>query len=235
VSSVKNQGKCGSCAAFATLAAFEVCYKKITGESVDFSEQQLVDCGYKHAGAKGCIGAPQHAYADWLATKKPALTTEKDYPYKGAKTKLKCPKSLPPVKLGARVAKAYYTYNGTEELLRKLVLVHGAAVATLTANGPLSKYTGGIFAGCEPGKKVDHAVTVVGYGREKGVDFWLLKNEWGVKWGENGYIRLKRGVGMCGIGKSFAALDCEAVADCEAGDETCEDASGDHEDEEENE
>ena len=31
-------------------------------------------------------------------------------------------------------------------------------------------------------------------------------------WGENGYIRIKRGVGMCGIGKSMVTLDCEAVA-----------------------
>ena len=237
VSSVKNQGQCGSCAAFSTIAAFEVCYKKITEESIDFSEQQLVDCGYKHAGAKGCIGAPQHAYMDWLGTIKPGLTTEKDYPYKGVKSKYKCPKSLTVANTKVRVARAYYTYNGTEELLRKMVFLHGAALATVTAAGPLSQYKRGIFEGCEPGKKVDHAVTVVGYGREKGKDFWLIKNSWGPKWGEKGFFRLKRGVGMCGIGKSFSAMECEEVTEC-ADNENCDydegSSSEEEEDEEEN-
>ena len=231
MSSVKNQGQCGSCAAFSAIAAFEVCYKKITNESIDFSEQQLVDCGYKHAGAKGCVGAPQHAYMDWLGTLKPGLTTEKGYPYKGVKSKYKCPKSLTVANTGARVAKAYYTYNGTEELMRKLVLKHGAVLATVTASGPLSQYKSGIFGGCEPGKKVDHAVTVVGYGREKGIDFWLIKNSWGLKWGEKGYFRLKRGVGMCSIGKSFSALECEPTSECAADDENCDEESSTSNDE----
>ena len=51
------------------------------------------------------------------------------------------------------------------------------------------------------GAKIDHAVTVVGYGTDSnGVDFWKVKNSWGTRWGENGYFRVKRGVGMCSIG-----------------------------------
>merc|ERR1712123_534217 len=54
----------------------------------------------------------------------------------------------------------------------------------------------------------DHAVTVVGYGSEGGQDFWLVKNSWGADWGENGFIRLKRGVGMCGIGENMVTVSC---------------------------
>ncbi len=45
----------------------------------------------------------------------------------------------------------------------------------------------------------DHALLLTGYGTFKNEDYWLIKNSWGVKWGQAGYLWLKRGVNKCGI------------------------------------
>ena len=67
---MKSQGSCGSCAAFATVGAIEVCLKKagsiVPLTDLDSSEQQLVDCAYGFQGANGCLGAQMHSYPNFV-------------------------------------------------------------------------------------------------------------------------------------------------------------------------
>ena len=57
ISSVKHQGSCGSCVAFATAGLAEATLIKVGAakSGLDLAEQWLVDC--KPAGANGCNGA----------------------------------------------------------------------------------------------------------------------------------------------------------------------------------
>merc|ERR1712198_483563 len=120
VSPIKNQGQCGSCVAFATTNVVETCYRKITGVFGDYSEQQMVDCGYGKGGF-GCNGAYPHAYAKWAGDRAKGLASEKQYPYKNTQPSLVCRNSIPIFNQGAVVSGSYYTYGGDEELMKKLV------------------------------------------------------------------------------------------------------------------
>ncbi|KAK8970621.1 hypothetical protein KSP40_PGU004932 [Platanthera guangdongensis] len=56
------------------------------------------------------------------------------------------------------------------------------------------------------GTKINHAIMVVGYGQTVDViKYWILRNSWGSMWGEDGYMRMLRGIcnqeGLCGITK----------------------------------
>jgi len=42
-----------------------------------------------------------------------------------------------------------------------------------------------------------HAIKILGWGNESGLDYWLVANSWGAAWGEEGYFRIK--VGSCNI------------------------------------
>ena len=51
----------------------------------------------------------------------------------------------------------------------------------------------------------DHAVSLIGFGAEEGVEYWTLRNSWGPAWGEDGYFRVQRKRDGSGVLGSYAA------------------------------
>ena len=202
VTEVKDQGQCGSCWSFSTTGALEGAYFVKYGNLETFSEQQLVDCDtFKNGGRDmGCNGGlMDHAFA-WIE-KNGGLCSGSDYPYVSGETKTAgtCKKTCSIVE-NSKIASFYDVEPSSDAAMMAAVSQQPIAIAIEADQREFQLYKSGIFTGvC--GNKLDHGVLLVGYGP----DYYLVKNSWGLSWGDGGYIKLglgpefNNGDGQCGM------------------------------------
>jgi cathepsin F len=201
VSAVKDQGSCGSCWAFSTIANLEGLYALEKGVVKTFSEQLLVDCDTLDSG---CNGGLMELSFEWLKDNG-GFMYESDYPYTGKQQTCKQDSSkfvdmkvTGYVKLGDGGAEEFSPVDEGE--MKEFLYQTGPLAIALNAT-PLQLYFGGIVDLASwlcPTSGINHAVTVVGYGSES-KDYWIVKNSWGKSWGESGYFRIARGKETCGV------------------------------------
>jgi len=198
VTPVKNQGACGSCWAFSVSGNVEGQQAIKHGSLLSLSEQELVDCDSRDAGCNG--GLPENAYKTLLEIG--GLELEEDYGYDGEDEACKFNRSRVAVKVTGGLE-----ISQDETDMAKWLLVNGPISVGLNANA-MQFYMGGVSHPwkflCSP-EGIDHGVLIVGFGEHeyplfhKQMPYWIIKNSWGTGWGEQGYYRLFRGEGTCGI------------------------------------
>ncbi|XP_043938304.1 cathepsin L-like proteinase [Protopterus annectens] len=185
VTEIKDQGKCKSCWAFSVVGTVESRYCVIHGCLYSFSVQQLVDCD---KGNNGCLpGYPKNA-CRYITSY--GLMKEDDYPYNA--TKNKCQYSRNRAIHIPVICKEYLSNKTIAEDVYK----YGPASAAISVGTDFHLYCSGIYENQDCNKKnISHAVIIDGYGP----GYWLIRNSWGVSWGIDGYVLLKRGVNLCHI------------------------------------
>jgi len=221
VTPVKDQGQCGSCWSFSTTGAMESAYavKNNVNATTQLSEQAIVDCSNGCAPEdgqsvcnQGCNGGwPWTAIVDLMSWG--GLPVEADYPYHA--TDGTCVVKQKKLILNP---KNYTCLSGPDQnggpadettQMPTYLMKYGALSIALNAE-PFFSYTSGIInltpAQCE-GTQLDHAVLIVGWGVQNNVPYWIVKNSWGLGWGEKGYVRMYRGNGLCGLNAAVTAIN----------------------------
>ncbi|XP_068227152.1 cathepsin L-like [Palaemon carinicauda] len=192
VTPVKNQGPCGSCWAFSAVGSLEGQHARKMRHLISLSEQNLVDCCRYCAGCNG--GLMSSAYRCIL--EEGGIESEFDYAYVAQNEVCKFDSR----KVVATLTGWMHVGRSERELMKAVALA-GPISAAIDASPSFLHYSSGIYydANCSP-TRLNHGVLVVGYGTERGMDYWLVKNSWSTLWGNQGYVKMARNrSNMCGI------------------------------------
>lgn len=187
VSPVKDQGPCGSCWTFSSIAAVESLYAIKKGVSpINFSEQQLVDC-CKSIYSDGCNGGERWNAFEYISNAGIALREK--YPYLGYDDV--CKKDIETV---FKISGFYnITPDDNSELAGKLLEAPVSVGVNVVFNFLFYK-KGVLDKGCSS-DEINHGVVAVGVNLTAPIPYYKIKNSWGPNWGDNGYILIKRSEG----------------------------------------
>lgn len=195
VSSIKNQGSCGSCWAFSSAGALEGQLAKQTGQLVDLSPQNLVDCVTENSGCGGGYMTNAFRYVQDNG----GIDSEEAYPYVGEDQPCRYNST------GMAAQCKGYKEIPMENEHALAVAVWKVGPVSVGIDATLSSfqlYHKGVYYDPSCNKDdINHAVLAVGFGvTVKGKKYWIVKNSWGEEWGNKGYILMARNRGnLCGI------------------------------------
>jgi C1A family cysteine protease len=177
VTPIKNQRSCGSCWAFSAAESFEDAYLARTGKQIILAPQQLLDC----SGVGDCKGGWYYDAFQYLQTHGGA--SEGDAPYTGQAGT--CNAVLP-----IRYRAVNWDFVSVKDEIplpseiKRAICAYGPVSSAIAASVAFTAYVSGVFNE-QVGDPINHAVTIVGWDDNK--DAWLIRNDWDVLWGDQGF------------------------------------------------
>lgn len=209
---VRDQGSCGACWAFATVAPLEMLIKRDCGKTVDLSEQYLLSCNEFYWGCNGGWFAHDYHLSYVPATEtEPGAVMESQLPYQAVQAPCNGPYEHP-YRIDFWTFVAAGSSVPSVSAIKQAIQTYGPVAAAVCTGPMFQTYTGGIFNYNEScSGLVNHAVVLVGWNDDLGPDngYWILKNSWGEGWGEGGYMRIRYGISNVGYAANYVMIsDC---------------------------
>jgi C1A family cysteine protease len=201
---VRDQGACGACVAFGTVAVLETMHKLLhqdAGLATDLSEAHLFFCGCGACCSRGWWPTYALDYAQ-----QGGVPDESCFPYQDRN--LACADTC--TDWLERCVRAV----GWQEIMdvgarKEWLATRGPMVGCMAVYGDFYNYVGGVYRYASGALSGHHAVCVVGYSEDE--QAWICKNSWGPEWGEAGWFKI--GYGECRIDTQFAMYGVEGVVD----------------------
>lgn len=222
---VKDQGRCGSCWAFATVEQVESDWflaGKSGASPLALSTQQVIDCD--DLQAYGCAGTYAGGGSGYMfVMKNGGLASAAAYPDTSSATgkDSPCKRNVPIV--GGTIKNYSYAIppcdmpwgdcdNQDEDGMAHYIGTTGPLGVCVNAHN-WQHYTGGVLSptacGGHDHASLDHCVQAVGYSGydvSKGAKasgaagaYWIIRNSWNTNWGLDGFIHLAMGSNTCGV------------------------------------
>lgn len=201
ITSVKDQGGCGSCVAFGTLATAEGALRWQRGNpnlNIDLSEAQLFYC-WARAEGRNCGNGwwPDNALN---ALRDKGVADEACYPYKAGDQN--CTNLCSDWQSRATRISGWHKITSVQDM-KTWLSTRGPLDGCFTVYQDFFAYKSGIYKHVTGGIAGGHCISIVGY---NDVDkYWICKNSWGSGWGDGGFFKIA--YGECGIDATMWAID----------------------------
>jgi len=208
VTPILDQGNCGSCVAFATIATLETQYRISSGLSlfnIRLSPQALMSCGGGSCG--GWNVGPAASYV-----KSHGVPAESCFPYTSGSsgedvTCHMCKDSaMTMVKASSVTTPTSYSFDINA---LKQALQSGPLATDLDVYADFMLYSSGVYKHTTGDDLGGHAVSIVGYDDNK--QALIIRNSWGTGWGENGFAYVSYD-DVSGIGDSTWGFKMPSMA-----------------------
>jgi len=195
ISPIKDQGNCGSCWAFATVAVIEGkanIYYDNPDLDPDLSEQDLVSC-FAGDGCNGIFTSQYPSLFNYIRSV--GIAEETCFPYEGLN--VPCSDKCDDWEDTAWNITSWEGIPLKREAIKQAIIDKGPVLTGMEVYYDFFDYTEGIYQHVSGSLAGYHAITIVGFGVYNDMDYWIVKNSWGTGWGEDGYFRIF--AGECGI------------------------------------
>ena len=185
VHAIRDQAHCGSCWAFGSSEALSDRFC-IAGEDVVLSPQYQVSCDSSNLGCNG-----GNLGKAWNFLKKTGTVKDSDCPYSSGKDGKvpTCDEALDTIK-HYKVKSVFHPLFVNKI---KKYLMEGPLETGFVVYEDFMNYQSGVYQHVSGKALGGHAIKLVGWGVEDGVEYWLCANSWGVSFGIDGFFKIKIG------------------------------------------
>lgn len=203
---------CGSCWAFGATSALSDRIKiarKAAWPDINLAPQILVSCSPN----RGCYGGSATSAYSYIHKYGISDETCSNYQARGHSNGAPCSEEIycktcdadgncyVPDEWNVYYVDEYGTVKGEAKMMNE-IFQRGPISCGLEANLAVDDYAGGILQDSKKQHRINHIISITGWGVENGTKFWWARNSWGTYYGEAGFFKINRGNNTLGIESS---------------------------------